>query len=85
MATPNFASESIWTGDNLTVLRGINSNCIELIYLDPPFNSNRHYEAPIGSKAAGASFKDAWTLDDVDVCEHGELADRTETQQPMRR
>ena len=47
-----------------------------MIYLDPPFNSNRTYEAPIGSKAAGASFKDAWTLDDVDVHEHGELADR---------
>ena len=76
MAAPNFASESIWTGDNLAVMRGINSDCVDLIYLDPPFNSNRHYEAPIGSKAAGAAFKDAWTLDDVDVCEHGELADR---------
>ncbi|MCY4141192.1 MAG: DNA methyltransferase [Rhodobacteraceae bacterium] len=54
----------------------MNDACIDLIYLDPPFNSNRHYEAPIGSKAAGASFKDAWTLDDVDVYEHGELADR---------
>jgi len=32
------------------------------------------YEAPIGSKAAGAAFKDAWTVDDVDVHEHGELA-----------
>ncbi len=76
MSAPNFASESIWTGDNLAVLRGINSGCVDLIYLDPPFNSNRLYEAPIGSKAAGASFKDAWTLDDVDVYEHGELADR---------
>ncbi len=54
----------------------MNSASVDLIYLDPPFNSNRHYEAPIGSKAAGASFRDAWTLDDVDVCEHGELADR---------
>ena len=76
MSAPNFASESIWTGDNLAVLRGMNSGCVDLIYLDPPFNSNRNYEAPIGSKAAGASFKDAWTLDDVDVHEHGELADR---------
>ncbi|MDE0152490.1 MAG: DNA methyltransferase [Gammaproteobacteria bacterium] len=76
MSEANFASESVWTGDNLPVLRGINSECIDLIYLDPPFNSNRTYEAPIGSKAAGASFKDAWTLDDVDVHEHGELADR---------
>ncbi|HBP53781.1 MAG TPA: hypothetical protein DD643_05320 [Synechococcus sp. UBA8638] len=72
----NFAPFTIWTGDNLPVLRGMNSACVDLIYLDPPFNSNRTYEAPIGSKAAGASFKDAWTLSDVDVCEHGELADR---------
>ena len=76
MTKPNFASDTVWTGDNLPIMRGMNSDCIDLIYLDPPFNSNKHYEAPIGSKAAGASFKDAWTLDDVDVHEHGELADR---------
>ena len=76
MAAPNWASGTVWTGDNLRVLRGMNSESVDLIYLDPPFNSNRTYEAPIGSKAAGASFKDAWTLNDVDVCEHGELADR---------
>ena len=76
MSSANFASGTVWTGDNLAVMRGMNSGCVDLIYLDPPFNSNRHYEAPIGSKAAGAAFKDAWTLDDVDVCEHGELADR---------
>ena len=57
-------------------MHGMNAECVDLIYLDPPFNSNRTYEAPIGSKAAGAAFKDAWTLDDVDVHEHGELADR---------
>ncbi len=73
----NFAAGTIWAGDNLPVMRGINSACIDLIYLDPPFNSNRNYEAPIGSKAAGAAFKDAWTLNDVDVHEHGELADRS--------
>ena len=76
MSAPNFASGTVWTGDNLNILRGMNSGCVDLIYLDPPFNSNRTYEAPIGSKAAGAAFKDAWTLDDVDVHEHGELADR---------
>ena len=78
MTEPNFASGTVWTGDNLHVLRGMNSECVDLIYLDPPFNSNRTYEAPIGSKAAGAAFKDAWTLDDVDVHEHGELADRNQ-------
>ena len=76
MSAPNFASGTIWSGDNLDIMRGMNSECVDLIYLDPPFNSNRHYEAPIGSEAAGASFKDAWTLNDVDVHEHGELADR---------
>ena len=76
MSKANFASGTIWSGDNLPILRGMNSACVDLVYLDPPFNSNRNYEAPIGSKAAGAAFKDAWTLDDVDVCEHGELADR---------
>ena len=72
----NFAPSTIWTGDNLPIMRGMNDACVDLIYLDPPFNSNRNYEAPIGSKAAGASFKDAWTLSDIDVYEHGELADR---------
>ena len=76
MPEPNFAGATIWAGDNLHIMRGMNSACVDLIYLDPPFNSNRHYEAPVGSQAAGAAFKDAWTLDDVDVCEHGELADR---------
>lgn len=72
----NFPNRSIWSGDNLAIMRGFNSESVNLIYLDPPFNSNRTYSAPIGSIAAGASFKDAWTLSDVDVCEHGELAER---------
>ncbi len=72
---PNFADKTIWTGDNLDILRGINSECVDLIYLDPPFNSNRDYEAPIGSKAAGASFKDTWTLSDLDVAWMGLIAD----------
>ena len=70
------ANRTMWTGDNLDIMRGMNSAIVDLIYLDPPFNSNRTYEAPIGSTAAGAAFKDAWTLDDVDLHEHGELADR---------
>ena len=76
MAQPNFSNRTVWVGDNLHVMRGINSECIDLIYLDPPFNSNQDYAAPIGSIAAGAAFKDTWTLSDIDVHEHGELADR---------
>ena len=48
-------------------MRGMNSASVDLIYLDPPFNSNHNYAAPIGSEAAGAEFKDTWTLKDVDV------------------
>ena len=54
MAEANFADKTIWTGDNLDILRGLNSGCVDLIYLDPPFNSNREYAAPVGSDAAGA-------------------------------
>ena len=71
----NVENRTIFEGDNLHILRGIDSETIDLIYLDPPFNSNRTYEAPIGSAAAGAAFKDAWTLSDLDNAWHGELAE----------
>ena len=75
MADPNFADKTIWTGDNLDILRGMNSECVDLIYLDPPFNSNQDYSAPVGSAAAGAAFKDTWTLSDLDVAWMGLIAD----------
>ena len=64
---PNWANKTIWTGDNLYIMRGMNSASVDLIYLDPPFNSRTDYAAPIGSQAAGAAFKDTWTLTDIDV------------------
>ena len=67
MSKPNWANQTIWTGDNLEIMRGMNSESVDLIYLDPPFNSSADYAAPIGSKAAGAAFKDTWTLSDVDA------------------
>ena len=76
MEKPNWKNRTIWTGDNLHVMRGMNSECVDLIYLDPPFNSNKNYEAPIGSQAAGAAFKDTWTLNDLDEAWHGELAEQ---------
>ena len=65
--TANWSNQTIWTGDNLEIMRGMNSESVDLIYLDPPFNSKANYAAPIGSQAAGAAFKDTWTLSDVDV------------------
>ena len=67
MGEPNWENRTIWTGDNLPIMRGMNSHSVDLIYLDPPFNSKANYAAPIGSKAAGAEFKDTWTLNDVDI------------------
>ncbi|MYG81459.1 MAG: hypothetical protein F4187_06700 [Gemmatimonadetes bacterium] len=67
MPAPNWANQTVWTGDNLPIMRGMNSASVDLIYLDPPFNSKANYAAPIGSKAAGAAFKDTWTLTDVDA------------------
>ena len=75
---PNIVNRTVFEGDNLVVLRGMNSGSVDLIYLDPPFNSNRAYSAPIGSRAAGAAFKDAWTLDDEDEAWHGEIADQNQ-------
>lgn len=49
----------------------MNSGSVDLIYLDPPFNSNANYAAPIGSKAAGAAFKDTWGLEDINLAWHG--------------
>ncbi len=75
MSEPNFANRTVWTGDNLDILRGLNSATVDLIYLDPPFNSRKDYAAPIGSQAAGAAFKDTWHLSDLDVAWAGLVAD----------
>ncbi|MDR0927767.1 MAG: hypothetical protein LBO69_08390, partial [Ignavibacteria bacterium] len=58
-------TNTLYTNDNLFILNGLNSNLVDLIYLDPPFNTKRLFSAPIGSKAAGSSFKDMWSWEDV--------------------
>ena len=70
---PNWENRTIFTGDNLEVLRRMNTGSVDLVYLDPPFNSNREYSAPIGSLDAVAKFQDAWTLDDVKEHDHEQL------------
>ena len=46
-------------------MRGINSDSIDLIYLDPPFNKKKKFAAPIGSSADGAEFSDIFRREDV--------------------
>jgi DNA modification methylase len=54
-------------GDNLDVLRAMPAETVDLIYLDPPFNSQAIYGVIYGTKRGGPSqaqshaFKDMWT------------------------
>jgi DNA modification methylase len=48
----------IWCGDNLDYLRKLPDACIDLIYIDPPFNSNRNYEVFWGEDHEGRTFDD---------------------------
>ena len=58
---------TLYYGDNLKVLReSIRSETVDLIYLDPPFNSNASYnvlfKSPQGQEAAAQiqAFDDTW-------------------------
>ena len=52
MPMPNFANRTLYHGDNLPFLRGINSGTIHLIATDPPFNKGRDFHATPDSLAA---------------------------------
>jgi len=60
-------SNTLFYGDNLQILREyIADESIDLVYLDPPFNSNRNYnvlfrdEAGKDSEAQITAFEDTW-------------------------
>jgi hypothetical protein len=48
----------IYCGDNLEQLKKLPPNCVDLIYIDPPFNSNRNYEIFWGETKEKRSFED---------------------------
>lgn len=71
----------LWFGDNLDVLRNhIADESVDLIYLDPPFNSNRNYNVLFKEKSGVASpaqleaFEDTWTWDQAAVAAMDDLA-----------
>jgi 16S rRNA G966 N2-methylase RsmD len=58
---------NLYFGDNLDVLRGkIKDESVDLVYLDPPFNSRANYnvlfKATTGqeSEAQAEAFRDTW-------------------------
>ena len=64
MSTRNFQNRTLFKGDNLDFLRGMNSETVDLIATDPPFNKGKDFHATPESLAAGARFQDRWTWDD---------------------
>lgn len=50
----------IYCDDNLNRLALLPRGSVDLIYLDPPFFSNRHYEVIWGDEAEVRSFEDRW-------------------------
>src|SRR5947209_7279423 len=67
MAAKPISENTLFYGDNLDILRQeIQSESIDLIYLDPPFNSSRSYnvlfkdEHGTESEAQITAFEDTW-------------------------
>lgn len=59
----------LFFGDNLEIMRELPSESVDLIYLDPPFNSDRHYNAIFHTKEGARTaaqikaFNDTWKWD----------------------
>ena len=61
MSAPNWSNRTLFHGDNLKFLRAMNSESVDLIATDPPFNKGRDFHATPDSLAAGAKFQDRWS------------------------
>ncbi len=48
----------VYCGDCLDQLRKLPDACVDLIYIDPPFNSNRNYEVFWGETKEKRAFED---------------------------
>src|SRR5438045_9145252 len=67
MTAKPITENTLYYGDNLFILREhIPSESVDLIYLDPPFNSSRNYnvlfkdESGVDSEAQIMAFEDTW-------------------------
>ena len=56
--SPLVDTRVIYCGDNLEQLKKLPDACIDLIYIDPPFNSNRNYEVFWGETREKRAFDD---------------------------
>ena len=81
----------LYYGDNLRVLRDeIGPESVDLIYLDPPFNSNRSHnvflKTPLGeeSDAQIEAFRDTWTWNTATSKQYDVLTEGRESQDMAR-
>src|SRR3989344_4170806 len=58
MAKHQLKTSVIYCGDNLEMLKEIPDESVDLIYIDPPFNSNRNYEVFWGDTQEKRAFED---------------------------
>lgn len=93
------AMNKLFYGDNLEVLRGLDAASVDLIYLDPPFNSNASYNILFRSPAGQAAdsqieaFDDTWhwgataeaAFDDVMKSPHTDVAELLRTMRSFLR
>ena len=61
LSNQNFPDRALYHADNLDILRGMNSESVNLIATDPPFNKGRDFHATPESLSGGASFQDRWS------------------------
>lgn len=68
---PKTATGWFWTGDNLAVMSGLDSNIVDLIYLDPPFNSKKEWinVFKTADKSIELKFNDIWKPKEEDIRE----------------
>ena len=61
----NWQNRTLFVADNIHILRGMNSESVDCIATDPPFNAKRLFNAPLGSRSAKQRFDDRWRWDEV--------------------
>ena len=65
----SFSPNRLYYGDCLDVLRGWPAECVDLVYLDPPFNSKANYNILYGGgngvPAQVRAFTDTWHWDEA--------------------
>ena len=76
------ASNTLYYGDNLDVLREyVPDESVDLVYLDPPFNSNQSYNVLFaerdGSRSAAQikAFDDTWRWDQAAAAAYQEVVE----------